>query len=253
MTAYVEWPIGLAGRQSMSEIASQSQTLKAVLGLRGLIVDGVLPPGSRVAEPLIVQEFGVSRTPARAALAQVAAEGLLEKRAGSGYAVASFTESDIFQAIEIRGILEGLAARYAAEGQASETILKQMDKCVTALDDVVDSLLENSDQSDYVEWNDRFHSLLLEASGSSMVATSLERIKTLPFATPNAFVKSMDLNRPAVQRVLLVAQEQHRSIVEAIRAGNGSRAQSLTLEHSFCAKRYLQLLGRFEKKIPWVA
>jgi GntR family transcriptional regulator of vanillate catabolism len=93
--------------------------------------------------------------------------------------------------------------------------------------------------------------LLLEASGSQMVARSLEKVKSLPFAAANAFVKSLSLNKPAVQRVLVIAQEQHRGIVEAIKTGKGARAQALTLEHSFCAARYLQLLRAFKQRIPW--
>ena len=60
----------------MSENA-QSQTLKAILGLRGLIVDGELRPGERVSETLVTERFGVSRTPARMALVQMSDEGLL--------------------------------------------------------------------------------------------------------------------------------------------------------------------------------
>lgn len=232
---------------------AQSQTLKAVLGLRGLIVDGVLEPGARVAEPLIVERFGVSRTPARAALAQVCAEGLLEKRAGSGYEVRGFTEKDIYQAIEIRGTLEGLAARYAAERDVKASVITEMQNCVVHLDEIAFNLTEEVYQDDYARWNDRFHLLLLEASGSDMVRHLLEKIRTLPFGSPNAFVKSLSLDLPAVKRVLIVAQEQHRAIVEAIREGKSARAQALAYEHSFCAARYLQLLRVFEQKIPWVA
>lgn len=237
----------------MSEENTHSQTLKAVLGLRGLIVDGELKPGSRVAEPLIVERFGVSRTPARAALAQVAAEGLLDKRERSGYEVRAYTEQDIYQAIEIRGTLEGLAARFAAEGSPNVRILDEMDRCVDELDGVVENLNDEIDQDDYVRFNDEYHRLLVEASGSQMVAQSLEKIKSLPFASPNAFVKSLSLNKPAVQRILLVAQVQHRAIVEAIRGHKGARAQALALEHSFCASHYLQILQAGGGRIPWAA
>ena len=115
---------------------TKSQTLAAFLGLRGLIVDGTLAPGARVSEPLIVERFGVSRTPARAALAQLAEEGLLAKREKSGYEVKSYTEKDVFQAIEIRGILEGMAARLAADRDVPAATLQKMDSVVLELDDV---------------------------------------------------------------------------------------------------------------------
>lgn len=232
---------------------SQSQTLKAVLGIRGLIVDGKIRPGSRVSETLISENFGVSRTPARLALIQMSEEGLLERTATNRFTVKTYTETDIYQAIEIRGTLEGLAARFAAEGNATASVISEMDKCVIELDDVVDNLSDAVDQDDYVRLNDRFHELLVEASGSQMVARSLEKIKSLPFAAANAFVKSLSLDKPSVQRVLMVAQEQHRAIVDCIRTGKGQRAQALTVEHSFCAARYLQILRAFEQKIPWAS
>ncbi|NTH16715.1 GntR family transcriptional regulator [Agrobacterium rhizogenes] len=233
--------------------SSQSQTLRAVLGLRGLIVDGEVTPGSRVSETLISDRFNVSRTPARMALNQMADEGLLERTATNRFTVKMYSETDIYQAIEIRGTLEGLAARYAAEGRATPSIVAEMNACVIRLDDVVDNLSDAVDQDDYVRLNDRFHELLVEASGSQMVARSLEKIKTLPFASANAFVKSLSLNKPSVQRVLMIAQEQHRAIVDCIRTGKGQRAEALALEHSFCAARYLQILRAFKQKIPWVS
>lgn len=236
----------------MNTAAAQSQTLKAILGLRGMIVDGEIGPGARVSEPLITERFGVSRTPARAALVQMSEEGLLERRPSGGFVVSTFTETDIYQAIEIRGTLEGLAARYAAEGSPATSLLDEMDACVRELDHVVERLDQMVDQDDYIKPNDRFHSLLIEASGSIMVARSLEKIKALPFAAANAFVKSLSLNKPAVRRILTVAQEQHREIVKAIRQKKGTRAQALAHEHSFCAARYLQLLKAHEQPIPWV-
>jgi GntR family transcriptional regulator of vanillate catabolism len=232
---------------------SQSQTLKAVLGLRGLIVDGEVLAGERVTEPFISERFGVSRTPARSALNQMADEGLLERTASNRFTVKTYTEADIYQAIEIRGTLEGLAARFAAEGNATPGVIAEMYSCVIQLDEVVDNLSDNVDQDDYVRLNDRFHELLVEASGSQMVERSLEKIKSLPFAAANAFVKSLSLDKPSVQRVLLVAQEQHRAIVDCIKFGKGARAQSLALEHSFCAARYLQILRAFKQKIPWAS
>lgn len=237
----------------MENESAKSQTLKAILGLRGLIVDGELIPGTRVSEPLIIKYLGVSRTPARMALMQTFEEGLLERHGKSSYVVRAFSEEDMFQAIEVRGSLEGMAARLAAEGKATPAIIAEMQKCVVELDDVVSGVTQATDQDAYVKLNDQFHNLLLEASGSQIVERGLKHIKTLPFASPNAFVKSLSLNMPAVKRILIMAQEQHRMIVEAIRYGKGTRAQALALEHSLCATRYLQLLRSMESEIPFMS
>ena len=91
------------------------QTVKALLGIRELILSGELPPGARISELAVVERIGVSRTPVRAALARLQEEGLLEPIASRGYAVRAFSEVEIRDAIEVRGTLEGLAARFAAE------------------------------------------------------------------------------------------------------------------------------------------
>lgn len=230
-----------AATKRPADEAPRSQTLKAVLALRGLIIDGELGAGERVAEPLLVERFGVSRTPARAALAQLRDEGLLESLPSGGYAVSSFTERDVFDAIEIRGTLEGMAARFAAERGASPFVLEQLQNVTNELEATVAEFTATSNPSNYVRLNDQFHELLVEASQSAMVKRSLERVLSLPFAAPNAFVKSSRSGLPGAAAIMAVAQEQHRSIVEAIRNREGKRAEALAIEHSRCAWKYLRL------------
>jgi GntR family transcriptional regulator of vanillate catabolism len=194
-----------------------------------------------VAEPLLVERFGVSRTPARAALAQLREEGLLEALPSGGYAVSSFTERDVFDAIEIRGTLEGMAARFAAERGVPPFLLDQLQNVTNELEMAVAEFTATSNPSDYVRLNDHFHELLVQASQSAMVKRSLERVLSLPFAAPNAFVKSSRSDLPGAAVIMAVAQEQHRSIVEAIRNREGKRAEALAVEHSRCAWKYLRL------------
>ena len=224
------------------DIASApSQTLKAVLGLRGLIVDGILRAGQRVSEPLIAERFGVSRTPARAALTQLREEGLIEALPTGGYITSAFTERDVFDAIELRGTLEGLAARFAAERGVPPSVLEQMQQCVTELDGAVAEFSTSNNPDSYVRLNDRFHELLVEAGQSPVIKRSLERVLNLPFAAPNAFVSSSRSEIPGAARIMATAQEQHRSIVDAIRHREGKRAEALACEHSRSAWSYLRV------------
>src|SRR5919201_1139737 len=96
-----------------------SQTTRALLSLRDLILSGEFPPGTRMSELPLVERLGVSRTPVRLALANLEHEGLLENLEGGGYAVREFTMDEIHDAIELRGVLEGTAARFAAERGAA--------------------------------------------------------------------------------------------------------------------------------------
>ncbi len=229
-----------------------NQSLKAVLGLRSLVIEGELQPGERVLETTLVERFGVSRTPARAALARVCEEGLIEPMAGGGYVVARFSEADVFDAIAIRGNLEGMAAKLAAEKGVLTTTLSAMRRCVDELDRVVDRLEEDADLTDYVQLNDQFHDLMLDAAQSPMLKRSLERLLVLPFAAPNAFVSAAKGDKAAVRDILKISQEQHRSIVDAIANREGARAEYLAKEHSRSAWKYLRLVFEFgaEKASP---
>ena len=171
------------------DTASQSQTVRTQLRLRELILGGELKPGARIAELALVERLGASRTPIRMALVRLQEEGLLEALPNGGFAVKDFSEADIHDAIELRGTLEGLAARLAAERGVSAVLMAEARDCVEQIDALLaaPSLSEDS-FSGYVQHNGRFHDLLAEMAGSDMVRRQLERAKTLPFASPNGFV-----------------------------------------------------------------
>jgi len=94
-----------------------------------MILAAELPGGARIAELTLVDKLGVSRTPIRTALMKLEQEGLLESLAHGGYAVRTFTEHDVSDAIELRGTLEGLAARLAAERGCLPDMLSRAREC----------------------------------------------------------------------------------------------------------------------------
>lgn len=224
----------------MSDELHPSQTIRAILGLRSLIVQGALRAGERVYEQALVERLGVSRTPVRSAMARVCEEGLLDALPQGGFAVARFSEGDVSDAIAIRGTLEGMGARMAAERGVPARILSEMHRHIDRLDQVVDNLKVDPDLTEYVRLNDRVHELILDAAQSAMLRRSLSRSTALPFAAPNAFVSASNATTPTVRKILIVAQEQHRSILEAIERREGTRAQALTIEHARSAWKYLR-------------
>jgi CBS domain-containing protein len=76
-----------------------SQTVKALLSLRDLILTGELKAGDRISELVVVERLGVSRTPIRMALVRLEEEGLLELIPSGGFAVKAFSERDILDSI----------------------------------------------------------------------------------------------------------------------------------------------------------
>src|SRR6185436_3496302 len=101
--------------QKTSSGDDSSQRGRALLLLREMIFRGDFQPGERLSELSLVARLSISRTPIRLALERLAHEGLLEASASGGFVAREFTLEDVWDAIEIRGVLEGSAARFAAE------------------------------------------------------------------------------------------------------------------------------------------
>ena len=151
--------------------AGASQSVRAQLRLREMILAGALPGGARVAELTLVEALGVSRTPIRAALMRLEQEGLLHRLPGGGYAVRTFSETDVADAIELRGTMEGLAARLAAERGVAPELLREAHDCLDAIDaTLAPPTLDDEGFSRYVELNAQFHGLLSRMVGSEVVA-----------------------------------------------------------------------------------
>jgi GntR family transcriptional regulator, vanillate catabolism transcriptional regulator len=234
-----------------TDSAQASAAVRAQLQLRELILSGQIAGGARIAELAIVEKLGMSRTPIRAALMRLEQEGLLEALANGGYAVKTFSEGDIADAIELRGTLEGLLARRAAEQGAAPALLLEARQCLKQIDDALaPSTLNDEAFSSYVDLNQQFHALLCEMAGSPVIAHQLERVASLPFASPSAFVVAQ-ANSPQARDMLVVAQDQHRQVLDAIERGEGSRAQAIMCEHSRLAQRNLRssLTGDFAGRV----
>ncbi len=217
-----------------------SQSVKAQLRLREMILAGELPGGARIAEMALVEKLGVSRTPIRSALMRLEQEGLLAALPNGGYAVRTFSERDVSDAIELRGTVEGLLARVAAERGAPPVVLGEATECLRQIDELLRAAaLDDHAFSRYVVLNERFHALLGELSGSAVLTREMERLAGLPFASPSAFVV-VQANSPQARDRLVVAQDQHWQVLDAIERREGTRAEAILREHSRIAQRNLR-------------
>jgi len=221
------------------------QTVKATLGLRQLLFDGTIRPGERLVELSLVGRLGVSRTPLKLALMTLEHEGLLETLSGGGFAVRGFTRDDITDAIELRGVLEGTAARFAAERRTTADELAELRATTMELDTVV-----HDDSADalvsYTALNEQFHVELVVLARSAVLTRQISRVTSLPFAAPTALLASYS-QLPEWRETLIVAQHQHHALVDAISAGHGARAEEVAREHARLSRRNLEhLLQRRE-------
>ncbi|MEK0432998.1 MAG: hypothetical protein RL700_1205 [Pseudomonadota bacterium] len=227
-----------------------SQAVRAQLRLREMILAAELPAGSRIAELTLVDMLGVSRTPIRTALMKLEQEGLLEALANGGYAVRTFTEQDVSDAIELRGTLEGLAARLAAERGCTPVVLAKAHACLAHIDQLLAADRLNEETfGRYVAHNATFHALLQDMAGSQVLRREWERVVGLPFASPSGFVVSQ-AHSPQARDMLIVAQDQHRQVLQAIERREGARAEAIMREHSRLAQRNLRDAMRDTQTAP---
>jgi GntR family transcriptional regulator of vanillate catabolism len=223
----------------MPRPAGRSQITEALLHLRQAILDGEFGPGDRMSELPLVQRIGVSRTPLRLALAELEKEGLLEALPGGGYGVRRFTQDDVRDAIELRGVLEGTAARFASERGVGARDLNALRTTNVAIRRLLD-LAGPVSLSQYLRLNERFHARLLALAHSPLLERSMAGVVSLPFAGPSAFVLA-EAELHSSREIVLVGHRQHAGLIEAIGRRQGARAEALAREHALLALANLEL------------
>ena len=223
--------------------AKASHPGSIVATLRQHIVSGRLAAGERLAEIPVAQSLGVSRTPVRLAFRALAQEGLLELAGKRGYVVRRFSETDVRAAIEVRGVLEGLAARHLAERGLPDAVRTTLAQCL----DEGEALLAKGHlvEADMAGWsalNLRFHHALIGAHDSPVIAEAIARNNHLPFASADSIVLDREA-LPAEYQRLRVAQLQHRLVFDALLRGESARVEMLMREHAWVGLRYAELLA----------
>ena len=224
-----------------------SQLERALLGLRSLILSGTFAQGQRLSEVKVAEQLGISRTPLRQAIERLVSEGLLERIPTGGSRIAPITYRDIADAIELRGVVEGTAARMAAERGVAPELLDQANATLDRIDlAIADPVRPNFDQ--YVQLNARFHDLLAEFPASPLIQREVTRMSQLPLASPSAFLSDQALI-PGFLESMQYAQRQHRGILEAVKNREGTRAEALSREHARLALANLEYLNKEDPKL----
>ena len=224
------------GRARPSDVASQ--TARALVSVRELLLRGEFAPGERVSELPLVARLGVSRTPIRLALERLANIGLLDVNASGGFTVRGFTASDALDAIEIRGVLEGTAARLAAERLADSSDLELLRRWCKEMEDLERLSLDSFPT--YMDLNESFHATVVDLARSPMLRRTMQHAVSLPFASPSAMVFPTS-GMAIADETLAIAKEHHRAIVDAIFRRQGTRAESLAREHAVIARRIFEM------------
>ena len=216
--------------------------------LRDKIISGEFSAGERLAEIPTAERLGISRTPVRIAFRALAQEGLLEKLPRRGYQVRNVSAAQICDSVEVRGVLEGLAARQAAEAGLNQANREALLDCLA----VGDALFENGvlvedDIEKYHNMNMRFHDLIIAASDNGAIKAALALSEHLPFASVNALAfNPQQLDRE--YRRLHYAHMQHHAVYHALINGQSARAEALMREHAHATLAYSDLFDQHAAK-----
>ena len=193
---------------------------RALEELRSRILRGELEPGQRLVERALCAEMDMSRTPVREALRALTAEGLVTTRPHCGMVVAELDPKEIEEIFEFGVVLEGfiasLAARKASGREVAtlEALIERMQAVLTA---------ERFEADAYLDLDQKFHEAIANLAGNPRLA-SLRR-QTL---TPRVLTEAFTGYAPEHYAQSLA---QHRTIVQAIAAGDADWAASAMRSH----------------------
>lgn len=210
--------------------------------LRKMILDGELAPQEKLIEIPLAERLGVSRTPVRLALRTLELEGLIQKREKRGYLVREFSDTDIQCALEVRGVLEGLAARRLAEKGLNDEVYSVLKGCIDAGEAILGKgYFQEEDAETWADLNSRFHQTILDESNSEPIVDAISRNNHLAFASVESLVIDMNALDMEYQK-LSVAHFQHKLVLDALTRGESARAEMLMREHAYVGMRYPELI-----------
>ena len=198
--------------------ADLSASARAYRAIRELIVTLELPPGSVVSERELMDRLGLGRTPVREALRDLAREQLVEVYPRRGMFVSGVDVGDMAGLSDVRLVLEGTAARLAAERRNDGDLAG-----IEALLDELEATAAERDQRRLIERDQRLHRHVYGCTHNRFLAATLEEYYVL---TLRIWYLALD----RVER-LDDAVREHRELLEAIRDGDVDRAEEVMHTH----------------------
>ncbi|WP_420233349.1 GntR family transcriptional regulator [Pseudomonas sp. ABY48] len=214
-----------------------------LVALRKMIASGELAAGVRLMEIPTAELFGVSRMPVRMAFRTLEQEGLLVRFGGRGFQVRSVSAEQIAGAVEVRGVLEGLAARQTAEHGLSDEARAVLEQCLVQGDELfAKGYVTEEDLEVYHDLNMRFHQVIVEGSHNPAIADALARNDHLPFASVTALAVDRQ-NMAGEFRRFNYAHMQHHSVFDALVNRQSGRAEAIMREHANATLRYAEVFG----------
>lgn len=211
--------------------------------LEDQIITGELTPGTRLEEIALAEKFGVSRTPIRQALFQLAATGLIEHRPRRGAFVAEIglrRLSEMFEVVaELEALCAGLAARRATAQDIAE-IREAHATCAKAAERACQADASPSESDSYYYSNEQFHQRIRDVAGNEFLLEQLGGLQKRLKAYRRIQLRARDRVRNSL--------DEHKRIVDAITSGAGDEAAEAMRSHvAIQGDRFADLLSTLRR------
>jgi DNA-binding GntR family transcriptional regulator len=191
---------------------------EVVSRLRDMIIEGVLPSGSRLNETELGERLGVSRTPLREAVKTLASEGLIELVPSKGSVVRRFTLVDVRDMLEAIKAIEQFAARLGCQRAGDAAI-----ECILDRHDDMLARYREGNRLAYYKLNQEIHTAIVALAGNATLAemhhtlqARLKRIRYIGNGRPDRWA---------------AAVAEHEGMIEALRVRDGERLAEILGHH----------------------
>jgi DNA-binding GntR family transcriptional regulator len=196
---------------------TQSPVEQAYLHILQSILSGELTPGMRVPAEAIAETLGVSRMPVRDALRRLEGDGAVMIFTNRGASVAEFSRDELIQLIEMRAVLEGLAARLALPNVGPQEI-EELQRLKQRMERTSNDLVK------WMAYHDDFHNYLTALSHRALLMRQVERMRiTLRPYYRRYYDKTRELE---------ILGLEHRKIIDAIRKADPDKVESIVRAHA---------------------
>ena len=186
--------------------------------LRRAILKGELKPGERLMEIALADKLGVSRTPIREAIRKLELEGLVVMAPRKGAKVASITERDLNDVLEVRKGMEVLAISLACKRITGEELEK-----LEIIERDFQRLIESGNLTELAEMDVKFHDTIYQATNNQRLVQLLNNLREQMYRYRMEYLKDI-----AVRRTLA---EEHKAICHALRARDEQQAEQYVSIH----------------------
>ncbi|TCC33574.1 GntR family transcriptional regulator [Kribbella sindirgiensis] len=200
------------------QLSGDSGRDRAYQYLRGTVLSDPAVSGTFINEQVVATEVGISRTPVREALLMLAAEDLVQLVPHRGAFVAPLPGREIAELMQARGVIECWAASTSLAADAAP---------VEAMNDVLEqqrAIVEQGDAKAFIELDSKFHALLVEAGGNSVLGRLYDNLRS-----KHVLLGVVALQRSATRRQDVLAE--HQAIVDGLAAGEPAAAEKAILSH----------------------